>query len=61
MELETKVTYIVTGPCTTLSILIKAFPDIIEKIDRVIIMGSGLELGNITEHAEFNTYCDPES
>jgi len=61
MALESKVTYIITGPCTTFALLSKVFPEVLTKIDRVMIMGSGFEMGNITPHAEFNTYCDPES
>jgi len=61
MALESKVTYIITGPCTTFALLSKVYPDVLTKIDRVMVMGSGLEMGNITPHAEFNTYCDPES
>ena len=50
-----------TGPATTISILIKAFPDVIKKFDKIVIMGSSLGKGNITPYAEFNTHHDPES
>ena len=61
MALENKVTYIITAPCSTFSLQIKSFPDVLDKIDRIIIMGSSIEIGNITPYAEFNTFCDPES
>ena len=61
MALQQKVTYVITGPATTFALLIKIFPEVIEKIERVVIMGSSLEIGNITEHAEFNAFCDPEA
>jgi len=57
----TPVNYFVTGPCTTLALLIKVFPDVMEKIERIIIMGGSFSYGNITPYAEFNTWCDPES
>jgi inosine-uridine nucleoside N-ribohydrolase len=59
--LTTPVNYFVTGPCTTLALLIKVFPDVMEKIERIIIMGGSFSNGNITPYAEFNTFCDPES
>jgi inosine-uridine nucleoside N-ribohydrolase len=59
--LATPVNYFVTGPCTTLALLIKVFPDVMEKIERIIIMGGSFSYGNITPHAEFNTFCDPEA
>jgi len=61
MALEHKVTYVITGPATTFALLIKIFPEVKSKIERVLIMGSALEIGNITEHAEFNAFCDPEA
>jgi len=61
MELQHKVTYVITGPSTTFALLIKMFPEVTSKIERVLIMGSSLEIGNITEHAEFNAFCDPEA
>lgn len=59
--LTTPVNYIVTGPCTTLALLIKVFPDVMEKIKRIIIMGGSFSVGNITPYAEFNIRYDPES
>jgi len=61
MKLDHKIIYMITGPCTTFALLIKVFPDVMEKIERVIIMGSSFSYGNITKHAEFNTFVDPES
>jgi len=61
MKLTRKVTYVITGPCTNFALLIKVFPEVMEKIERVMIMGSSFSYGNITPYAEFNTYCDPES
>jgi len=61
MALEKKVTYVVTGPCSTISLMIKTFPEIQDKIDRFVVMGTSIEIGNITDHAEFNAYCDPEA
>merc|ERR1712232_1368987 len=52
----------ITGPCTTFALLIKCFPDVIECIDSVVIMGGSLTgVGNITPYGEFNVYCCPES
>jgi inosine-uridine nucleoside N-ribohydrolase len=58
---EGTVDYISLGPLTNLSALIRRFPDVVERINRVITMGGGIGLGNVTEFAEFNFYCDAES
>ena len=55
------VDYIVLGPLTNLSALIKRYPDAVGRIDRVIVMGGCLGAGNVTPYAEFNVYCDAES
>ena len=60
MQQDSMVTYIITGPCTTLAYLYKTYPDVLSKIERVIIMGTSLYAGNVTEYAEFNTWADPE-
>lgn len=55
------VDYIVLGPLTNLALLIKRFPDVLDHIHQVIIMGGGLTFGNVTKEAEFNIHCDAES
>lgn len=46
---------------TNLAILIKAFPDIIEKLQGITIMGGAIGLGNWSPAAEFNILVDPEA
>ena len=55
------VDYITLGPMTNLSALIKRFPDVVGHLHQVVTMGGGIGLGNVTEYAEFNFYCDAES
>ena len=56
-----KVDFIVTGAMTNLAILLKAFPDIKDKINTVTIMGGAIGLGNWSPAAEFNILVDPEA
>ena len=58
---EESVDFITLGPLTNLSALITRFPDVLSHINRVVSMGGGIGLGNITPLAEFNIYCDAES
>jgi len=58
---EESVDYITLGPLTNLSALIARFPEAAKKLNLVVTMGGGIGLGNVTEYAEFNFYCDAES
>jgi purine nucleosidase len=50
------------GPLTNIASAINKAPDIIEKIDQIVLMGGAyFEVGNITPAAEFNIYVDPEA
>ncbi|MBE9033220.1 nucleoside hydrolase [filamentous cyanobacterium LEGE 11480] len=49
------------GPMTNLAMAIVQAPQIIHKIQRVVIMGGAITHGNITPSAEFNFYCDPHA
>jgi len=50
------------GPLTNIAPAINKAPDIIEKIDQIVLMGGAyFEVGNITPAAEFNIYVDPEA
>lgn len=49
------------GPMTNVALLLAAHPGIKPKIDRLVVMGGGIEGGNITPSAEFNVWVDPEA
>lgn len=56
-----KVDYITLGPLTNLALLMQRYPDVVEHIENVVTMGAGIDMGNITPHAEFNIHCDAEA
>ena len=61
-----EVALIATGPLTNIARLILKDPDITHSLSRICIMGGAFGLaskiyGNITQHAEFNFYCDPKA
>lgn len=59
---DEKVVICVTGPCTNIAVLLDKYPELTAKIDRLIIMGGGIDpSGNIKPYAEFNFYMDPLS
>ncbi len=50
------------GPLTNIATAFQRAPEIIEKIEQVVLMGGAyFEVGNITPAAEFNIYVDPEA
>jgi len=50
------------GPLTNIATAFEKAPDIIEKVQEIILMGGAyFEVGNITPAAEFNIYVDPEA
>jgi len=52
---------VATGSLTNIAILLKAFPDIKNKIREITIMGGAIGLGNWSPAAEFNILVDPEA
>ena len=56
-----KITIIPIGPLTNIALLLRAFPDVRERIDRIICMGGSTTWGNITATAEYNIWADPEA
>ncbi|KOR88042.1 nucleoside hydrolase [Paenibacillus solani] len=60
-ESEEKVTLIATGPLTNIAIFLLSHPELKEKIEMISFMGGACFGGNITPHAEFNIYVDPEA
>lgn len=50
------------GPLTNIAKAFKNAPDIIEKVQEIVLMGGAyFQVGNITPAAEFNIYVDPEA
>lgn len=60
-ESREKVTIIPTGPLTNVGLLIRAFPDLVEKIERISMMGGTSEFVLTRPYMEFNTFVDPEA
>ena len=56
------VTLLPLGPLTNIAMAFQKAPDIIEKVQEIVLMGGAyFEVGNITPAAEFNIYVDPEA
>ncbi|GEO70059.1 nucleoside hydrolase [Levilactobacillus acidifarinae] len=55
------VTIVATGPLTNIALLLKTFPEVKDSIEKIVIMGGGLDHGNMTKAAEFNIWTDPEA
>lgn len=50
------------GPLTNIATAFQKAPDIVERVQEIIMMGGAyFEVGNITPAAEFNIYVDPEA
>lgn len=50
-----------TGPLTNIALLIRAFPDDLQRIRDVVLMGGSTCGGNVTPRAEYNIWADPEA
>jgi inosine-uridine nucleoside N-ribohydrolase len=55
------VTLVPTGPLTNIALLLARHPEVAPRIERVVLMGGALGLGNVTPAAEFNVWADPEA
>ncbi len=53
------VKYIAIAPLTNFSKLLDRFPDIVNHVDELIVMGGGLNVFNVANNAEYNFSSDP--
>lgn len=50
------------GPLTNIATAMQRAPDIIDRIQEIVLMGGAyFEVGNVTPAAEFNIYVDPQA
>ena len=55
------VTVVTLAPMTNVALLLRAYPEVIPSIERIVFMGGSALAGNATASAEFNIWHDPES
>ena len=55
------ITYVALAPLTNLALLLRVYPEVKERIGRVVFMGGSASGGNATAVAEFNIWHDPEA
>jgi len=54
-------TLVPTGPLTNVALLLARYPDVLARVERVVLMGGAIAEGNVTPAAEFNIWADPEA
>ncbi|RNE62222.1 nucleoside hydrolase [Cryobacterium tepidiphilum] len=55
------VTLIAVGPLTNIALLHAVRPDIVDRLERIVIMGGAAKGGNVAPTAEYNIWFDPEA
>jgi pyrimidine-specific ribonucleoside hydrolase len=55
------VTIVALAPQTNLALLLRLYPEVAPKIERILFMGGSASGGNATPVAEFNVWHDPEA
>lgn len=55
------VTVMPIGPLTNIALLLKTFPEVKSRIERIVLMGGSVTRGNKGVMAEFNIFVDPEA
>ena len=55
------ITLIPLAPLTNIAVLVRTYPELLDRIDRIVLMGGAAAVGNATAAAEFNVWHDPEA
>lgn len=61
MDSPQKVTLLGIGPLTDYALLLRQYPNVIENIAQIVLMGGSLGRGNHSPFTEFNIAADPEA
>lgn len=55
------ITLVPTGPLTNIALFLRRYPELIDRIASVVLMGGAVAESNVTPAAEFNIFVDPEA
>ncbi|MDR1386593.1 MAG: nucleoside hydrolase [Propionibacteriaceae bacterium] len=55
------ITLVPTGPLTNIALAIRQRPELVDRVQEVVLMGGGVHVGNWSPVAEFNIKTDPEA
>jgi inosine-uridine nucleoside N-ribohydrolase len=58
---DAPVTLVATGPLTNLALWLARYPELEQRVERIVLMGGAIGEGNVTPAAEFNIWADPEA
>ncbi len=58
---ETPVTLVPLGPLSNIAMLLREYPQVQNRIQRIVLMGGAVGMGNASATAEFNIRQDPEA
>ena len=59
---DNEMTLVAIGPLTNVAILLSEAPEVLPKIDQIVLMGGASRAGgNVTPAAEFNVFADPHA
>lgn len=62
LENPGEINIVSVGPATNVAKLILKYPEVVNKIKRIVLMVGTLDgKGSITPYSSFNAYCDPEA
>jgi purine nucleosidase len=62
LERPGELTWVCLGPLTNLAVALNVAPELPGLLRRVVVMGGAYTVGgNVTAHAEFNVFADPEA
>lgn len=60
-ESDEKVTILALGPLTNVALLLRTYPDSVDYIEKIVLMGGAIGRGNVGVYTEFNIGFDPEA
>jgi len=61
MKSDERITLVPIGPLTNIALLIRLYPEVVNRVKEVVFMGGSASRGNASPTAEFNILADPEA